>query len=466
MRGHEILGIIKEYIILGIIGVLSLGILGGIGYFLIYRKLLGGKKKFSIRQIIMGFAFTGYIIMVIGVTLLSRGEYFHGSVNLHFLSTYREAWNDFTLRGWQQIIFNIIMFLPLGVLLPLMNERFHKIIWSMGFALGFTAFIESVQLITGFGIFEIDDMFNNVLGALIGYGIIMAILTAFKVRSYRFIKVVAYLSPLILVIVAFASIFTYYNFKEFGNLSIAYSYRFNMKNAKISLNQKLNDERIYTSIYKASQYNKETGKEFVISFFENLGINTDNIEVNQYSDSATYWSRGNPSYCIRLNYLNGSYDYTDFSSFDEEVSTIDQDTLLEELNNIYIHIPAMAVFNVIDKEEYQWTVEREIVGNTLTEGSLYCRYYSDGTIKEIRNNIITYKKVIDIPIKSETEAFNELKDGKFRFYGQGNSIESIDIRGVELDYRLDSKGYYQPVYSFDCVINGQEFKIGIPALLL
>ena len=158
--------------------------------------------------------------------------------------------------------------------------------------------------------------------------------------------------------------------------------------------------------------------------------------------------------------------FRSFSSFDEEVSTIDQDTLLEELNNIYIHIPAMAVFNVIDKEEYQWTVEREIVGNTLTEGSLYCRYYSDGTIKEIRNNIITYKKVIDIPIKSETEAFNELKDGKFRFYGQGNSIESIDIRGVELDYRLDSKGYYQPVYSFDCVINGQEFKIGIPALLL
>lgn len=101
----------------------------------------------------------------------------------------------------------------------------------------------------------------------------------------------------------------------------------------------------------------------------------------------------------------------------------------------------------------------------MTEGTISCSYYSDGTIKEIRNKLVTYNKVKDISIKSEKEAYEELLDGKFSYFNFENDIESIDIKGVELDYYLDSKGYYQPVYSFDSIIDGSEFKIIIPALL-
>lgn len=447
--------------------IIGLGILWSIGYFYVYRKLLGGKKKFTIKQIILGFAFAGYIIMVIGVTFLNRGAHFEGTVNLHLLSSYRDAWNGFTLMGWQQLILNILMFVPLGILLPLVHKRFHKIKWTMGIALAFTLFIECIQLITGFGIFELDDIFNNVLGALIGYGIIMAILTMLDKRRHRFLKVISYLSPLILVFGVFTGIFTYYNLQEFGNLSLAYNYKINMKNTKVSLNLELNNDRIEAPIYKAPIYNKDSAKEFAISFLENKGIDTSDIEVDAYNDNAIYWVRDNPSYNIWFNYLDGSYSYKDFSAFDDYIEPIatDKETLLHELDDFNIQIPAKAVFNYIDTENYEWVMEREVVGDSLREGSISCRYYSDGSIKEINNSIISYNKIKDILIKSEKEAYEELMDGKFRFYNLEDNMEHIDIRGVELDYRLDSKGYYQPVYSFDSIVGGKEFEIIIPALL-
>ncbi|NYB73454.1 hypothetical protein HZF24_04805 [Sedimentibacter hydroxybenzoicus DSM 7310] len=42
--------------------------------------------------------FIGYICMVIGVTFLNRGIGAYRGVNLHFLSTYIEAWNSFNTR--------------------------------------------------------------------------------------------------------------------------------------------------------------------------------------------------------------------------------------------------------------------------------------------------------------------------------------------------------------------------------
>ncbi|MBC8590045.1 VanZ family protein [Wansuia hejianensis] len=467
MRIHDILEIIKTNFYIGLIGVIGLGVLWLIGYFFIYRKLLSGKKKPNKKQLILGCAFIGYIIMVIGVTFLNRRSHFKGSINLNFLSSYRQAWNTFSLISWQFLILNIFMLIPLGIMLPLIHKKFYDIRWTFGVALSFTLFIECLQLITGFGIFELDDIFNNTLGALIGYGITMSILTILKHKEGKILKVMGYLSPLILTITIFGCIFIYYDLQEFGNLSVAYNYKKNMKDVNIVLNRKLSEERIEYPIYQAPRYNKDSANAFVIGFLENQDIDTSNIEIDPYNNSAIYWIRGEPSYNIWMEYLDGSYRYSDFSSFDEDMepTNIDEDSLLKELSNLGIQIPAKAVFNNQDIGRYEWIVEKEITEDFLTEGSLSCSYYNDNTIKEINNNLITYTKIKDVPIKSEKEAYEELRSGKFNLFPSGNSIKSININNIELDYHLDSKGYYQPVYSFDSVIDDKEFKIIIPALL-
>ncbi len=448
MRIQDIIGTILDHFYLGLAGVLGLAVLGFIGYFLIYRKILGGKKRPSIRQVILGFALTGYIIMVMGVTLLGRGENFSGSVNIHFLSSYREAWNSFGLMAWQQLILNIIMFLPLGILLPLVNPRFERLKNTMLVAMIFTLFIETTQYLTGFGIFELDDMFNNILGALIGYGIIMTLLTIFKTKKVSVRKSLTYLSPLIVIILIFGGIFAYYRTKEFGNLSLAHSYKIKMKAIDLKLNQELDEVRPKVPIYKTKGYDKETGKEFALDFFENLGIDTNGLEIDQYSKTGIYWIREEPAYNIWLDYDDGSYSYSDFSSFDEgvEIITTDEETLVKELESFNIEVSSKAVFNQVEENRYGFSIERELEGENLKEGSISCTYYSDGRIKDISNNLITYNKVRDIEIKSQMEAYEDLKKGRFSYYGSRPEIGSINIKGVELDYYLDTKGYYQPVF--------------------
>lgn len=84
-------------------------------------------------------------------------------------------------------------------------------------------------------------------------------------------------------------------------------------------------------------------------------------------------------------------------------------------------------------------------------------------IKDINNNIIRYKKVRDISIKSKEEAYKELAEGKFNLY-KAEDIKTMEIEDIILSYMLDTKGFYQPIYNFISKVNGENIIISIPAL--
>jgi len=65
------------------------------------------------------------------------------------------------------IILNIVCFIPVGLLVGLLFEkhRWAKA-WLVGLLVSLT--IESSQLIWHRGVFDVNDLFNNALGALIG----------------------------------------------------------------------------------------------------------------------------------------------------------------------------------------------------------------------------------------------------------------------------------------------------------
>lgn len=465
MRIHELLYFFNTYFLFGVMGLIILALLGTLGYFIIYKRILKGNKKFSKKQIIFGSLFIAYIIMVFGVTFLSRGSHFQGSMNIHFLSSYRDAWNSFSLRSWQFIILNIFMFVPFGFLVPLLEKRFHKIYNTFIAALLFTIFIELFQLITGIGIFELDDIFNNVLGALIGYGIIMALLSVIKSSKSKGLKVIGFLLPLIITLVVFISIFAYYGNKEFGNIPQSHIYKINLKNTNIELNASLNENKDSVPIYKAPTYTKDGSIQWVSEFFNSLGIDASNLEIDAYNDNSLFWRRGEPTYSIWFDYVGGSYRFTDFSRSDDgtEPMNIEEESLIDTLSDFGIRIPKEAEFITQDKGSYQWKVDKFVEGDTLLDGAITCTYFNDNTIKELNNNLITYKRIKEVSIKSEKEAFEELASGKFRYYYDKN-IKDITIEDISIEYMMDTKGFYQPVYSFTSIIDGNEYSIIIPAI--
>ncbi|MFJ8220073.1 VanZ family protein [Bacillus cereus] len=65
---------------------------------------------------------------------------------------------------------NVIIFIPFGFLLPLLFKQINNVKMASKIFIKFILLIESLQLFTFTGVFDIDDIILNMLGALIGYG--------------------------------------------------------------------------------------------------------------------------------------------------------------------------------------------------------------------------------------------------------------------------------------------------------
>ena len=190
--------------LLGIIGVFILISAFLIGYFLIYKKLMKGTKKLKISKILLWTIFIIYIIIVMGATLVDRVSGYE-SVNLHLFSSYKDAYNSFSIGEWRNLILNILMFVPIGILMPLLFNKFQQ--WYITYLVGFVAtlFIEILQFISKRGIFEIDDIINNFLG----YGIVMFFISLFKKK--KSLNILTYQIPLIVSIISISVIFINYH---------------------------------------------------------------------------------------------------------------------------------------------------------------------------------------------------------------------------------------------------------------
>ena len=78
-------------------------------------------------------------------------------------------------RGFyiQQILGNLTMLMPMGFMLPMLRKTTLKQVLLT--ALLFSVFIEVTQYLTGRGLMEFDDVFNNTVGAVFGYWVFKAI---------------------------------------------------------------------------------------------------------------------------------------------------------------------------------------------------------------------------------------------------------------------------------------------------
>ena len=146
----------------GVLAVLAVGlcVAGILIAYTIFRKVTKGEKKFPWGKVILLVLLVGYIVILLYATILRlHGGY--RDMNLHLFRGWREAWNGFTMQLWLNVLLNVAMFIPLGILLPLLTKNYRK--WYLVLAEGFgtSLLIEIVQYITARGLFDVDDLFNN-----------------------------------------------------------------------------------------------------------------------------------------------------------------------------------------------------------------------------------------------------------------------------------------------------------------
>lgn len=117
----------------------------------------------------MGFA---YAWERIRSTLEMRREYGNWNLNLVPFATLKDTLVSYQKYGWGSLSFrtafyNVFFFAPLGLLLPLIMKKPST--WkALSIALSIILVVEVTQLVTGLGMFDIDDVLLNMTGSLIG----------------------------------------------------------------------------------------------------------------------------------------------------------------------------------------------------------------------------------------------------------------------------------------------------------
>ncbi len=95
--------------------------------------------------------------------------------NLTLFKEINRFWNMRYTYGWDvtivNLLGNVVCFMPFGFLLPTVSrKKIFKNFLSVTFmAMLFSLGIETVQLLMKVGAFDVDDIFLNTVGGLVGY---------------------------------------------------------------------------------------------------------------------------------------------------------------------------------------------------------------------------------------------------------------------------------------------------------
>ena len=126
------------------------------------------------KTVLCYFALVIYIIILFYMTVLSREPEKVNIVYLHLFWGY-----DDPLRCQEKLL-NIAIFIPVGLLAGFLFKR-HRVLIALLIGLAVSLSIECSQLAWSRGEFDVDDLFNNTLGAGIG-GVIAMLIGWLKVK--------------------------------------------------------------------------------------------------------------------------------------------------------------------------------------------------------------------------------------------------------------------------------------------
>ncbi len=145
-----------------------------LGFAFLYcrAELNSAEKKFSNT---CGILMVVYASLLLYLTTVNGRDKFIESLTLTPFASYifvLTEYNSFEVLA--QIFQNILVFIPAGILIPqafyLKNKK-HSGVITVLLGLFLSFFIELCQYVYSIGYAEVDDLINNSLGCLIGYGI-------------------------------------------------------------------------------------------------------------------------------------------------------------------------------------------------------------------------------------------------------------------------------------------------------
>lgn len=327
-------------------------------------------------------------------------------------------------------------------------------------------------------------MFNNIFISVVIILLILILFFSFKFKKFR----VASVFICILSIIIGSTVIINNNnaqkkstsnkkseTQQIGKLH-NYEKQYDMKNVDISSNINFDKTKGKADIYILNKYKEDEILKFSENIFKNLNVEVNKSNLDKYENAITYYSK-NQRYQISVNYRGMTYNFIDFKGktnyeqmdtatlekpqLDLNGNLINRENIEILLKDFDIYLPKEAKFTNY-QNDYIFYVSNYKDKDYLLDGYVECLYLK-GDIITVNNNLKKYKLFEQRDIISEEEAFEKIKQGQFDA-SKVDNIKSIVINDVKLDYELDDKDFYQPVYKFNCSIDNQNSTLTIPAL--
>ena len=508
----EIGSVIKGYLPFGLLAIAVLAVIVFAGYYLIYRKVIKGTRVLSVGKIVWLIVFLAYIFVLAAVTLLARGNSYQRNI-VPLFESYREAWYQYSMQEWRNLILNIGMFVPFGFLLPMGISKMRKF-WKTALC-GFlvTLVIEIGQLIGQRGVFECDDILNNTIGGMIGFGLFAICYVVYLLcrknaseRKWSGGRVIAYQLPLIFTCVSYLAVFAVYDHQELGNMMSQNTVHVKKGSLQVSSEETYSEQEDQAAVYQLKQMSHEEAEQYAAQFFENIGETLDAEQSIFYEDTGVFYSENGNN--LWLDYTGMTWNFTDFdttysedmeenSELDVDESTdgtnsaddrnmsgtesvddvydtstnaikpvnnADEETIRNVLKQYGLDVPEGCTFANEDDGYYKFTADQIKQGNAMYDGTIEGRYYDNGKLGGIWNRMTVSSYYKDFSVISEQEAYEQITEGKFYMWLENADSYEIEVGKEMLSYEKDSKGFYQPMYLFSATVNGTKSEIAIPAI--
>lgn len=434
-------------------------------YFFYNKKEPSVRKRNHVKKLMLGALFIGYIVFVCELTIIGRGSSHFLQMNLQPFSGYIDAWKKYSLRDLQNCIFNILMFVPLGVFLPLLFPKFKLFKWLFLVVVSATLSIETYQTLTGAGIFELDDLINNSIGGIIGYQLYRLVASIVQHKKVKIKSLLGNLAIPLIMSLIFVGMMIVYNQQEFGHLAINAYTKSNMSGVDVSTSLDLSAAPTVAPVYKKIMKNDEV--ETLLQ--KKLGLSVTSTTENRGDREILLADNAGNPYTLFIS-SQGNWSLTENLYTPDQTTAAGQDSVnkAKAIMDELALLPQEAEFTVWENGELEWTLpDRANINKDYWLGEVSLGLKPDGDVYSLSSNLRNHQFITEVNILSPTEVYERIKNGEFPQIKYNALVtdeeltikkgDQLSIELIELTHMYDTKGFYQPVYNVSGTLNGKSW---------
>lgn len=405
-----------------------------------FKVAIGKLFKCNLRIIYVIFVIL-YLVLLFQVVFSNRDSYgniriFNGSL----FAVYEQAAIHFSASAIINIVFNILLFVPWGILfyIPLKDSRKRILIIPAGIIV--SILIEFSQYIFSCGIADVADIFNNSLGVVMGY----AIISAYFCLKERHIKAALISLLVIFIVMAFpGSVYIISAKRAYGISEYDEVCGLSFDPEDVFICEDL-DHALFGKpipIYSAKFGSQEDALKTAEYIYGHLG--TCIGDTIQYDEECFIFDQ-NREFCIRYFYAGPGFYLRRLMGVEHEQETqVDEITLRTLIENCGIIVPASSSFICERDNYYTFLLAPPSVDG---EAGRITVKYSNGEILELTYSLYKVTIIDEVLIPDVDTIKQKITSGSFYIENKDALETQTDLRiiSAEIMYDIDSKAIYRP----------------------